>query len=134
MQSNKSIGNDFERKFCEMLSDYGFWVHNLVANASGQPADVIAVKEHKAYLIDCKVCSRGGFTLSRIEDNQDLAMRLWDECGNGKGLFAMLIGTQVIMVSHADLVAQRNKGHSNVNNMELREIGIPLEKWVKKCK
>ena len=53
--SNKKIGNDFEAELCEMLSLYGFWCHNLAVKSEGQPADVIAARNGKAYLIDCKV-------------------------------------------------------------------------------
>ena len=80
--SNKKIGNDFEAELCEMLSLYGFWCHNLAVKSEGQPADVIAARNGKAYLIDCKVCSTNkGFALSRMEENQELAMTLWKECG-----------------------------------------------------
>ena len=43
--SNKKLGNTFENEFCEMMFMRNFWVHNLAQNKSGQPADVIAVKE-----------------------------------------------------------------------------------------
>ena len=57
MATNRKIGNSFETEFCELLFQYGFWCHNIAQNAAGQPADVIAVKNKTAYLIDCKVCS-----------------------------------------------------------------------------
>ena len=81
--TNKKIGNDFESDFCEILFENGFWTHNLAQNASGQPADVIAARNGKTYLIDCKVCSNRGFALSRMEENQDLSMELWKDTGNG---------------------------------------------------
>ena len=85
--SNKKSGNQFESELCEILSMYGFWCHNLAQNSAGQPADVIAVRNREAYLIDCKVCSTNkGFALNRMEENQDLAMNLWNECGNGQGI------------------------------------------------
>ena len=64
--TNKKAGNLFEQEFCEILFENGFWVHNLAQNASGQPADVIAVKKGRALLIDCKVCDTNGFSFSRI--------------------------------------------------------------------
>lgn len=83
--TNKKLGNSFESVFCEILFQQGFWCHNLAQNQAGQPADVIAVRDGKSYLIDCKVCSRGRFPFSRIEDNQHTAMRAWQESGNGTG-------------------------------------------------
>ena len=55
VMSNKKLGNSFEAELCEILSQHGFWAHNLAQNAAGQPADVIAVKDGEAFLIDCKV-------------------------------------------------------------------------------
>ena len=52
--SNKKIGNGFEAEFCEKLFQNGYWVHNLAQNAAGQPADVIAVRNGVAFLIDSK--------------------------------------------------------------------------------
>lgn len=129
--NNKKIGNDFESDFCEILFENGFWVHNMVQNASGQPADVIAARNGKTYLIDCKVCSVRGFALNRMEDNQDLSMELWKSCGNGEGWFAVLIGEQIAMIPHFTIKALRNQ-QSYMNELEIREYGTPLEKWLKK--
>ena len=133
--SNKKSGNQFETELCELLSAYGFWVHLLSQNSAGQPADVIAVKNGKAYLIDCKVCSTDkGFALSRVEDNQELAMNLWRDCGNGSGWFAMKLPTDdIIMVPHFAIIAYRNSG-SNMTAAEIFETGKPIEKWVMKCR
>lgn len=129
--TNKKIGNDFESDFCEILFENGFWTHNLAQNASGQPADVIAARNGKTYLIDCKVCSNQGFALSRIEENQDLSMELWKDTGNGEGWFAVLIGEQIVMIPHFTVKALR-AAQSHMNELELREYGTPLEKWLKK--
>ena len=118
--TNKKIGNDFESDFCEILFNEGFWVHNMAQNASGQPADVIAARNGKTYLIDCKVCSVRGFALSRMEENQDLSMELWKACGNGEGWFAVLIGEQIAMIPHFTVKALRNQ-QSYMNELEIRE-------------
>lgn len=134
--NNKSLGNKFEQSLCEKLSEYGFWSHCMAMNKSGQPADIIAVKNQKAYLIDAKVCSNDTFPFSRIEENQDLAMELWKECGNGLGWFALKIrddDTQIYMISHYTMISYRRQQKS-LSAKEIVEIGTPLEKWVKKCK
>ena len=87
--SNKSNGSRFERRIAQILSKNGFWVHLLAQNASGQPADIIAVKNGKAYLIDCKLCEGNYFDLRRVELNQELSMTKWRECKNGEGLFCI---------------------------------------------
>ncbi len=127
--TNKKLGNDFESEFSEILANHGFWVHLLTQNSAGQPADVIAVKNGKAYLIDCKHCAKDKFPLSRIEENQDLAMQLWKECGNDYGWFALALNGEVYMLSHAYLkVVSREK--STVTSTEIITNGFGLNEWV----
>lgn len=131
--SNRSIGNSFETELCELLSSYGFWSHGMRQDSSGQPADIIAVKNKIAYLIDAKVCSNNKFPLSRVEENQDLAMEMWKECGNGLGWFALKLGSQIYMISHYVMRAYKDKQYS-LSAKEIAELSLPIEKWVKKCK
>lgn len=133
--TNKKLGNDFESDFCQLLFEHGFWVHNMAQNAAGQPADVIAVKDHKALLIDCKVCSSKGFALSRVEDNQNLSMDLWRDRGNGEGWFAIrTMDEAIIMIPHFTVKALSHE-KSIMNREDLEQYGKPFEKWVKKiCK
>lgn len=132
--TNKKIGNDFEQEVCDILAGYGFWCHLLNANKSGQPADIIAIKNKTAYLIDAKVCSSRGFALSRMEENQDLAMELWNECGNGQGWFAIKLPTEEIyMIPHICIKAYK-RGQAYLSFSEVHALGKPLEKWVTRCK
>lgn len=126
--SNKSLGNSFERELCERLSKEGFWVHNLAQNSAGQPADVIAVQDGYAYLIDCKVCSNGKFPFNRIEENQDLAMTLWRDCGNGQGWFALKLEDEIYMFPYSVIEACREVQ----NGFDKEEIkgGIPIGEWL----
>lgn len=132
--NNKKLGNSFEQELSEKLSEYGFWVHLLNANKAGQPADIIAVKNKKAYLIDAKVCSSKGFALSRIEENQELAMTLWDKRGNGQGWFALRLPTnEIYMLPHICVQAYK-RVQSSLSFSEIHELGKPLAKWVERCK
>lgn len=131
--SNKTIGNRFEQDLCEMLSEYGYWCHNMAMTKAGQPADIIAVRNGKAYLIDAKVCSNDEFPLSRIEENQTLAMELWKDRGNGEGWFALKTSNGVYMLLHMIMKAYALT-HSKLSASEIHELGSPLEKWVMKCK
>ena len=132
MATNKKIGNTFEAEFCETLCQYGFWAHNMAQNAAGQPADVIAVKDKTAYLIDCKVCTNNEFPLSRIEENQHLAMEFWKMCGNGEGWFALKVEDEIIMIPHFSMVALSYE-KSTLNLTDIREYGAKLERWLKVC-
>lgn len=131
--TNKKIGNDFEKQLCEMLSIHNFWAYNCPQNADGQPADVIAARNGKGYLIDCKVCTKKGFDLSRMEENQDLSMELWKECGNGEGWFAILLGGIVYMIPHFTIKALC-ADRSSLSPQEVFTYGKPFDKWVAKCR
>lgn len=131
--NNKKMGNNFESELAQILYDNGFWVHLLNANKSGQPADVIAVRNNIAYLIDAKVCSDNTFPFSRIEENQDLAMDLWHESGNGTGWFALKTDSGIYMISHYVMTAWR-RNHRFLPGSDIFDLGLPIEKWVKKCK
>lgn len=130
--NNRKMGNSFETELCEILAAHGFWAHNMAQNSAGQPADVIAVKNRIAYLIDCKVCSGKGFALSRIEDNQDLSMSLWNQCGNGEGWFAMKLSDGTIyMIPHKDLmIAKESISFAKAENIRLY---VTLEQWIQLC-
>lgn len=134
--NNKKLGSDFEQELCEILSNHGFWVHPMRQDNSGQPADIIAVKNKVSYIIDAKVCSLNKFPFKRIEENQDLAMDLWYECGNGMGWFALKLdfGDQIFMIPHYGMKAYRNAGKTSLSTKDITEIGMPIDKWVKKCK
>ncbi len=130
--SNKSLGNAFERELCELLAGAGFWAHNLAQNQSGQPADIIAVRDGQAYLIDCKVCSKGKFNLRRVEENQDSAMNLWRHCGNNSGLFAIKLDGQIYMMSHQHIQGWR-KVRSTLNTGEIIFRSLPFAAWVEQA-
>lgn len=133
--TNKKIGNSFESEFCEMLSERGFWAHNLAQNASGQPADVFAARNKKAVLVDCKVCSTvKGFSLRRVEDNQILSMQLWSECGNGSGWFAFKLPNQMIYMMPLVTVLAYRAQQSYLSPDEIFSNGKPFERWVKDCR
>lgn len=131
--ANKKNGNSFESEFCEMLAKNGFWAHNMTQNQAGQPADVLAVRNGKAYLIDCKLCSAKGFSLERIEPNQETAMDLWASCGNPFGIFAVKYNGKVFMISILSLKTLRRCGTSTIGVKQLPVIGIPFERWVEMC-
>ena len=130
--TNKKLGNDFEQEVCERLYKYGFWVHNFQQKHSGQPADIIAVKNKKAYLIDAKVCTDDVFDLSRVEENQDLSMGLWSDCGNGFGWFALKTSKGIYMIN-SYLCKVYAEHQSSLSMKEILQDGRPIRQWVKSC-
>ena len=112
---NKKLGNDFEHELSEILYDAGYWVHLLNQNKNGQPADIIAVKNGGAYLIDAKVCSYEVFPFRRIEDNQQLAMDMWIDCGNIEPYFALKCRNEVYMVGYTTIKDLMRNGKKQLN-------------------
>lgn len=128
--SNKKLGNDFERVFCEKLAENGFWVHNMAQKRDGQPADVIAVFRNIPHLIDCKVCSNGTFDLSRVEENQRSAMELWVCCGNFYSWFAILLpNDEIWMIPFKSILAFISTKRKSIDTVNIRKYGISFEEW-----
>ena len=127
--NNKQAGNEFEREFCEILAIDGFWSHFMGGNRNGQPADIIAVRNEKAYLIDAKDCKNDRFVLNRIEDNQHMAMRCWEICGNGQGLFALNTSNGVYMLTYGMVRVLEMADIKSLNMQSIEQYCTPYEEW-----
>lgn len=131
MMNNKRQGTAFEKEFADLLSANGFWVHRLKDNENGQPFDLIAVRDGRAFAIDCKDCEGGRFRLSRIEENQSNAMRLWEATGNLPGLFAIRNRrtNEIFIVLQKWLESKRKSGETYAAIAD--GFGaVPFERWV----
>lgn len=128
---NKKLGNDFEQELCEILADAGYWVHNFANRKNGQPADIIAVKNACAFLIDAKVCSYEVFPFRRIEENQSLSMDYWIECGNKVPYFALKCRNEVYMVSWLIIKELQEKGKKQLNFEDMNKYGTRLSYWIR---
>ena len=127
--NNKQAGNNFEREFCEQLASDGFWAHFMGGNKNGQPADIIAVKNEIAYLIDAKDCKNDVFEFRRIEDNQDMAMIKWEMCGNNQGLFALNTSKGVYMLRYGVVQTLQCLGMKQLNIGGMMIHAKSYEKW-----
>lgn len=98
--NNKILGNNFEKELAEILSKKGYWVTLLTPkqHIGSQPADLIAVKDNRAILIDCKTCSKHLFPISRIEENQWNASKMYFKCGNTEYLIAIKYNEDIYMI------------------------------------
>ena len=127
-QVNKTMGNHFEEELCELLAGQGFWAHNLAQNQVGQPADVLAVRDNIAVLVDCKVCSNNRFPLSRIEPNQEAAMTMWEAQGNEHCYFAMKLNDgQIYMIHFDELCLRQLYGQGSITESEFPEYPRSIE-------
>ena len=127
---NKKLGNDFEQELCQILADAGYWTHNFANRKTGQPADIIAVKNGKAYLIDAKECTREIFPLKRMEYNQELSMGLWIECGNIEPYFALKARNEVYMVDYTTVMELIRMGKKQLNLEDMNKYGTRLATWL----
>ena len=128
--SNKSSGNRFEQEFAEFLDWHGFWCHVLQQNKSGQPADIIAVKGDYHCLIDCKeVSTKAGFVLSRVEENQRLAMKKFAERGGHIGWFAVKFPDgDIRMISIVSVLFGEAQGIKAISKL-VSEQFMTAEEW-----
>lgn len=127
--SNKQAGTNFEREFCEQLAKDKFWAHFMGGSKNGQPADIIAVRNEHAYLIDAKDCQNDRFVLSRIENNQDMAMRYWEMCGNNQGIFALNTSKGVYMLRYGVVQVLEIAGIKSLNMQAIEQYCTPYEEW-----
>lgn len=127
--NNKQAGNNFEREFCEQLARDKFWAHFMGGSKNGQPADIIAVRNEHAYLIDAKDCQNDRFVLSRIENNQDMAMRYWEMCGNNQGIFALNTSKGVYMLTYGVVQVLEIAGIKSLNMQAIEQYCTPYEEW-----
>ena len=124
--SNKSLGTAYEEAFAEELFKRGFWVHLLRQNESGQPADLIACRNGRAFLFDCKVCMNGKFPLNRIEENQKLGMSEFTLRGNEDGWFALLLDGETYLLPLHFMMRHPMK---YLNRDQIKHYGISIDEW-----
>ena len=128
---NKKLGNKFEKELSEILYNAGYWVHLLNQNKNGQPADIIAVKNKKAYLIDAKVCSLEKFAFKRVEENQRLSMQMFIECGNTTPYFALKARNEIYMLSYKTIRDLISQGKKQLNFEEINKYSTILSTWLR---
>ena len=126
MKSNKKLGNDFEQEVCHKLAQDGYWVHNFANRKNGQPMDIIAVRENIACLIDAKVCSKGIFKTSRIEENQVLSMRRWFQAGNNLAMLWLKLpdDTVSVIVLNSEKELDELLERKTLNEAQIRRLGF----------
>lgn len=105
--NNKKLGTKFEKAVCQQLAEEGYWVHFITPDRRGaQPFDIIAVKNDRAFAIECKTltASERYFRISRLEDNQILAFNYWLRCGNTEPKIIVLHGDRIVAINFSELL------------------------------
>lgn len=103
--NNKKLGSNFEKEFAEILRRKGYWVTFLSPkqNIGSQPCDLIAIKDDKPILIDCKTCKTHLFPISRIEENQRQSFKRYTKCGNTKFILAIEYNNKIYEIDMKDI-------------------------------
>lgn len=128
--NNKRVGTNFEREFAGMLSKHGFWAHCIKDNTNGQPFDVIAAKNGKTFVFDCKDCQGKTFQLSRMEENQREAMKLWQETGNSEGIFSLRFHGRIYLLGFNTLERLHSTGRKQISEKDCLHYGKEAERWL----
>lgn len=129
--SNKAAGTRFEQEFAAILAKHSFWVHLFQDNKKGQPCDVIAARDGSSYLIDCKDCQGSIFSLSRMEENQYNAMKLFQLTGNRRGMFAIRFPyTGIYLVDFEVLKKLKDDGIAQIKKNSIMRYGRSLQSWL----
>ena len=130
--SNKSMGTKAEHTLGDRLYEKGFWVHECLAGAYGQPADLIAATGKRTWLLEVKVVSGTRFPLSRIEQNQHTARMLW-EVRVGMSYYYVFYLPDYDEFYFADwqLIKHVAGERVSVSSKDIKEHFIPFEKWCK---
>ena len=105
------VGKDFEEQLCWLLSDNGYYViYNEKGIEGSQPADIIAIKDNIATLIECKNLENktGIFNLNRLEANQWLAYKRLKETHNSNMIVAIKWDNNIYFINF-DLLQFFNK-------------------------
>lgn len=103
-----------------LLSQKGYWVHFITPDASGsQPFDVIASKNDKPLVCDCKTSVNKWFNISRLEENQIMAFELWLRTGNSSAFIFIKYNDNIYQIPYRML-----KGLQRINLEECENFVI----------
>ena len=116
--TNGQEGQAFERRVRQYLAGQGYWVTKLQEGKNGAPFDLLAVRDHRALAVECKVCASLRFPLGRVEDNQWSGMKKFQQTA-GDAVLVLLAPSGEVCVYPFDLVlAQKRRGKSALAVLE----------------
>ncbi|MBO5309686.1 MAG: Holliday junction resolvase RecU [Clostridia bacterium] len=127
-ENNKNLGTNFEREFCKILKEKGYWAHFIEPNKTGgQPFDIIACKNGSVIAFDCKTNKGDRFALSRIEDNQELAFVTFSACGNNDCYIAVKNENGIYLLNATDMIWQKRIGTKSVRLQEKWKLSYQIK-------
>lgn len=124
----KKIGNICEKNALEFLKERGWWCHLFASTTSGQPCDVVAIRNNVAMLVDIKHCNQDTFSFARVESNQESCFAYAEIKGNTHTGFVIYFEKQkdFYFLSYKDFVYLKKQGRNSVKFTELPKWGAAL--------
>ena len=111
---NKKRGKNFENEFAKILMKNNFWAR--LDKGFAQTCDIIAGKNGKIFLFECKTCVSDYFNLERVEDNQSDSREWFKSCKNNNAWFVFKVDGIGIFLSKEAIKKPSE--------------GIKLERWL----
>lgn len=133
---NVKVGNDLERKVCNMLGAYGFFALNVSNGLIGQPCDIIAMHGKLNILLDAKHLEKGvRFDFKNIQDNQHTCFLYAKEHNNivERGFVIGCDETNTLYYLPYEFVemTERANTQKSVIVSQLQPFNLKLEEWRK---
>ena len=112
----KQVGNKCEKEYLNVLQEHGYWCHLFTNAISGQPCDIVAIKDNVAYLIDVKHCDKDRFEFYRIEANQRSCFEYAMSKGNKNVGFAVYFEAikEFVYIPYMDIKDFEKKGLKSI--------------------
>lgn len=135
--SNKKNGSDFEKELCRKLAENGAWARlEYPAEDGSQPFDVKAIYRNQIYVFECKDCKNGYFDLSRIEDNQEIALKILSQnMLEPQIMFALNFNGEWNFIEYKDILFEKRYGKKkSFKRKELIKYSMDFEElidWIK---
>lgn len=117
--NNQKIGKAFEQEWLDYLYSKGMWAHFLQPAPDGsQPFDILAIDnaygEAIVYAYDCKTLKGNRFSLSREEDNQEMAFKSLNEHGVHNTYFVIKTDKAIHLIPSQEVTARKEAGDKSI--------------------
>lgn len=133
--NNKKVGNTYEEKAAQYMSDHGFYAILVPPNKYGaQPTDIIAVNKNLPVLLDVKHSTDMEFKLVNCRPNQLDAMETFNKRTNGLAGFVIYYNDIPYWLSFPAVKRMLKIGQKKVLITGLLTMDMVLEIILKRSK
>jgi hypothetical protein len=105
-------GSDTEKKFKELMTGLGWWVHQFTPTVRGTPCDFVVAKDNEIWFVDVKnVHNSSLMGFGRLEENQINAFKLLTMTGNWRCGWVLHFDDGFYFFSYLDYVRMFKEGY-----------------------